>query len=439
MQPQPQPEPAPACAPETAADAEARFQREVVAHLPRNFAVHMVHGMLGQTGFGLIQAPTFLSAYVYGLSGSTALVGLTRSAQALGMLLTPVVGATLIEHRRRVLPMVFGTGAGMRLSVLGLALAGYWLGKSANLIAICIFLGLYGLFTGMQSVTFSFMVSKIIPVDRRGALGGVRRAVAGLVASGVGVVGGYLVKTNALGNGYASVFLVSFALSAAGLMSLVVIHEPDSPEVRPQRGLASRLREIPALWRADADYRGYMWARALGAGGRLGVPYYAIYASKQADLPIEGIGWVTAAYVVSQNASIILWGLLGDRRGFRDVLASSLLVWVAATLVLLHGGSLLAVMLGFVGLGIGAGGFELGSMNLVLEFGSREDLPMRIALAQTGEQLVSVAAPMLGALLVEALSYRHMFWAAVLVQLVGFVIATKVKEPRRRTALAKPA
>jgi MFS family permease len=433
MQPEQHAEPLQQRAPEATALAEAQFQREVLQHLPRNFAAHMVHGMLGQTGFGLIQAPTFLPAYVYALSGSNAMVGSTRAAQALGMLLTPVLGATLIEHRRRVLPMVFGTGMGMRLSVLGLALAGFFLGKHANLVAICLFLGLMGLFTGMQSVTFSFLVSKVIPVERRGALGGARRAVGGLVASGVGVVGGYLVKTNALGNGYASVFLVAFALSTAGLMSLVVIREPLSPEVRAQTSLGTRLRELPALWRSDAGYRAYMWARALGAGGRLAVPYYAIYAGKQIEMPLEGIGWVTAAYVVSQNASIILWGLLGDRRGFRDVLAFSLLVWTAATIALIYSGSMAGVLCGFVGLGVGAGGFELGSMNLVLEFGSREDLPMRIALAQSGEQLVSVAAPLIGALIVEMFSYRHMFWVAVLVQSAAFAVALlKVDEPRRR-------
>src|SRR6476646_5482894 len=109
-------------------DAEARFQAEVLEHLPRNFTAQLIHGLMGRTGFQLIQAPTFIPTYIYGLSGSSTLVGLARSCQALGTFVTPVFGATLIEHRRRVLPMVFGTGAAMRLSVLGLALAGYFLG-----------------------------------------------------------------------------------------------------------------------------------------------------------------------------------------------------------------------------------------------------------------------------------------------------------------------
>jgi MFS family permease len=421
------------------AEAEAEFQRQVLANLPRNFTAHIVHGLLGQTGFRLIQAPTFLSAYVYALSGSDTAVGLSRASQALGMLLTPVIGATLIEHRRKVLPMVFGTGAGMRLSVLGLALAGYFLGDRANLIAICVFLGLYGFFTGMQSVTFSFLVSKVIPVDRRGALGGARNALAGVVASSVAFVGGFIVERNTLGNGYATVFLVAFALATGGLLSMLFIREPESPGVRPRRSLGPRLRELPALLRSDPGYRAYMFARALGAAGTMAVPYYAIYAGKHTALPGKLMGFVTAAYLVTQTVSSVLWGLLGDRKGFRAVLWSSLLTWTCSTVVIAYGQGLPAVLLGFIALGAGQGGFQLGSTNLVLEFGAREDLPMRIAVAQTAEQLVSVAAPMLGALLIAQSSYQHMFWATVALQGAGCALTLlRVSEPRKRVQPTRP-
>jgi MFS family permease len=425
---------APAEHDEGAAEAERDFQAQVAKHLPRNFTAHMIHGILGQTAFRIMQAPTFLPAYVLMLSGSNSMVGVARACQALGTSLTPVIGASLIEHRPRVLRMTFATGAAMRLCVLGLALAGFFLGAHANLIAICVLLGLYGFFTGMQSVTFSFLMSKVIPVERRGALGGTRSAVGGLFASAVGVMGGYLVAHNALGNGYATVFLVSFVMATGGLMAMTIMREPASPDVKPRQPLGARLRELPALLRSDADYRSYMLARALGAGGRLAVPYYSIYADKELHLPIEGIAWLTGAYLFAYTLSTIAWGLLADRQGFRNVLAGGLVVWAAATLLLIHSVTLYAAMFAFIGLGAGQGGFELGSMNLVLEFGARKDLPMRIAMAQTGEQFVSIIAPIAGGLLVDLFSYRHMLWTAVGVLVTAFVVtALRVNDPRHRT------
>ncbi|MDH5737771.1 MAG: MFS transporter, partial [Gammaproteobacteria bacterium] len=62
---------------QAARHAERRYQLEVKRHLTRNFLAHLFHGMLGQTGFRLINAPTFLPAYVMMLSGGSQMaVGL---------------------------------------------------------------------------------------------------------------------------------------------------------------------------------------------------------------------------------------------------------------------------------------------------------------------------------------------------------------------------
>ena len=100
------------------AAAERAYLEQAQANLPRNYAAHLLHGLLGQTGFRLINAPTFIPAYLHLLSGSDVAVGIARGLQSLGMFLSPILGATLIEHRRRVLPVGFVVGGLMRLQVL---------------------------------------------------------------------------------------------------------------------------------------------------------------------------------------------------------------------------------------------------------------------------------------------------------------------------------
>ena len=114
---------------------EAAFQAEVREHLGRNLWATIGHGLLGQTGMRLVNAPTFVPAYVHMLSGSDLVVGLARSLQYLGMFATPLLGASLLESRRRVLPMTLLVGAGMRLPVLGIALAGFLLPDPWRLLA----------------------------------------------------------------------------------------------------------------------------------------------------------------------------------------------------------------------------------------------------------------------------------------------------------------
>ena len=141
-----------------------------------------------QVGTGCLQAcqecqPTFLPAYVAALTGSDLAVGLARGLQYLGMFLSPVVGATVIEKRRRVLPMGFAIGALMRVQILGLALGGLLLPPPWPFVSACLFLGLFGVFLGVQSVVFNVLVSKVIPVEKRGLLLGLRNALAGLTVS----------------------------------------------------------------------------------------------------------------------------------------------------------------------------------------------------------------------------------------------------------------
>ena len=65
--------------------AELDYEQQVQRDLPRNFAVHLGHGLLGQTGFRLINAPTFVPAYILLLSGgSDFAVGLALALQAAG-------------------------------------------------------------------------------------------------------------------------------------------------------------------------------------------------------------------------------------------------------------------------------------------------------------------------------------------------------------------
>ena len=49
---------------------EAAYEKFVWDNLKRNYLGNYLHGMLGMTGFRLVNAPTFLPAYLFAVSGS---------------------------------------------------------------------------------------------------------------------------------------------------------------------------------------------------------------------------------------------------------------------------------------------------------------------------------------------------------------------------------
>lgn len=422
--------------PELEADAEVAYQAQVQRDLKRNFTAHLCHGLLGQTGFRLLNAPTFLPAYIYLLTGTELAVGIARSVQAFGMFLSPVLGATFIEHRKRVLPVGFAVGGSMRLTVLGIALSGFFLSEQAAFIAICVLLAAFGFLMGMQSVIFSFLMSKVIPVERRGFLLGLRNFLAGLTASAVGFLGGkYLVAPDVLGNGYAATFLLAFVLTSLGLSMLLAVREPEPPTVRSASSVGQRLRELPQLLRSDRGYTLYFMARALATMGRMAVPFYFIYAGREIGITGQSLAILTPCFLLANSTTNLLWGWIADRTGFRLVFIVSIVLWIFSALVLMASGEIFGFAVAFLGLGAGLGGFMMSGQNMVLEFGAREDLPLRIAVSNSASEFVGAIGPLLGAIVATSISYEALFWVAIAFQVAAIALVIGfVDEPRRREA-----
>ena len=152
------------------------------------------------------------------------------------------------------------------------------------------------------------------------------------------------------------------------------------------------------------------------------------------ELSGQQLGALTVAFVLAQGLLNLGYGLIADRRGFRVSFLLGLAVWIAAALMLLTADGFGQVLVGFVGLGAGVGGFMMSGQNLVLEFGSRANLPMRIAVANSASELVGVVAPILGGVLAAAFSYPLLIAVAVGFKVLAFAVTLFwVDEPRHRS------
>jgi len=419
-----------------------QYHTQVDRDLPRNFAASLIHGMLGQTGFRLMNAPTFVPAYVFSLSGSKVAVGFALGAQFVGMAMSSIWSATLIEHRNHVMKMVIGVGWMMRVQIFGLAVSAFLLSGHMALVTACIFLMLFGFFSGMQGVAFNFLMSKIIPVNQRGKLVGLRNFFGGLIASGVAYLGGlYLVGKNFLGHGYGSTFMLSFILTSLGITALALVREPESLSMRakPAR-LRDRLADIPGMLRGDPNYRRLFFARALGALGTAAVPFYILHVGKYIGLAGASaavLGYFSLAFLLPQTISNLIWGKVADRSGYRLVFLLSVGLWCLSTVVLIFSTTMPLFLVAFCGLGAGLAGYQVASQNFVLEFGEPHELPMLIAVSDTASHVMMVVGPLLGGLIATQLDYVYVFWLAVGFKFIAVLIVLRLKEPRRGSELKR--
>jgi len=413
--------------------AEAAYEDFVWANLRRNYAANYVHGMLGMTGFRLVNAPTFLPAYLGLLSGSDAIVGLGLALQQLGGVVSPVIGANLVEHRPRVLPaaMVFGTL--MRVPILLMALSGWFMTGAPLLVSLLVLLFLLGLFSGPQRVVFQLLLAKVIPISRRGRLQAWRNMTGGIIAAGLAYLAGrYLIQNNVLGNGYATTFMIAFVLTSLGLTALrLLLREPVPPTLRPQMTLRDRLKDFPQLMTSDRDFRNFLIAQLLTMGARLAAPFYILHAGKTVHLDGATLGLFSVAFLGADTLSNLLWGYVGDRTGFRVGYLVSLVLWIAATALLMvaHGPGLF--VLAFIGLGAAQSGYGMSSQTMVLEFGLRDDIAIRLAISSMVEGVMAAIGPLAGGLLASQFGYNPVFGLSIGFLAAALVILwTSVREPR---------
>ena len=415
---------------------EAEYDAFVARHLRRNFTGHFIHGMLGMTGFRLIYAPTFIPTYIHRLTGSDALVGLGTSLLQLGAIISPIFSASRFEHQPKILPYAIRTGMLMRLMILGLALSGWFLTGHLLLFATLAFLFGLGTFNGTQRVAFQMLMAKVIPIHRRGRLQAWRNFIGGAIAAGLSYVAGrYLIGGDVLGNGYATTIFLAFILTSLGLTVLrFFMVEPVPVTTRAAKTFRERVRDFPELL-ADRDYRWFIAAEALCVAARIASPFYILYAGRQLGLSGQVIGELSLCYLGADTVSNLLWGNIGDRTGYRLTFMASTAVWGGAVALLLLVHQPWAVFVAFCGLGAGASGYQMSQQTMVLEFGERADVAMRLALSTTIEGLISAIGPLLGGVVATTLGYPVLMSAALAFLAASFLlILFKVNEPRRRVA-----
>ncbi|HEX3887324.1 MAG TPA: MFS transporter, partial [Phenylobacterium sp.] len=201
-------------------------------------------------------------------------------------------------------------------------------------------------------------------------------------------------------------------------------------------GFRDRFRELPRLIGQDRSYAFFLLVQMTAVSARIATPFYILYVAQKLNL--HGavqmgatLGLLSTAFMLGDMTSNLIWGHVGDKTGFRFVLLLALLTWVAATVLLMNVGLPWMIAAAFFGLGAAQAGYNMSAQTMILEFGSRDDLPMRIAISATAESITATVGPLIGGGLADLLGYDVVFaislgfLAVALAILVGLV-----KEPR---------
>ncbi|HEX9075512.1 MAG TPA: MFS transporter [Anaerolineae bacterium] len=417
----------------------------------RHFRRNYICGLLNGAFFGFVDSVAspylVLSLFVNTLGGSNFLVGLLPAINNGGWFLPQF----LISHRLQQLPRkkgVYDTAALVRVICwVILVVSTFLIGNTnATLLLLLFFIPytVYSLAAGFAGAPFMDIVAKTIPVNRRGTFFGQRDLSGAMLA-----IGGSYIVSYFLNPGTAIVFPLNFAYLllitgiavVLGLGSFSFVVEP--VEATPVQGLTFRdqLHSARVIFLRNKVYRRFLLTRVAIAIADIATPFYAIYATRVLNIPLEIIGIYIAATTGASLFTNPLLSRLSDRRGHRIVLliAATGMVTMPALAVafgLLPAGPALGLPFGlvFAITGITRTAGNIAYPSYLLEIAPAGERPLYIGFTNT---ILGIATflPVVGGILLDLAGFRVILLLALIVAGIAWSLAKGMVEPRQ---LVKP-
>ena len=415
-----------------------------------------------------VDASTVLSAFVYKLTGSTFLVGLTGSMMTAGWMWPQLLVSNLLEHRPRKMPYY---ALGMSIRVFAWLVIFYCtirIGAQNPILLAACFLGFYFLSSssmGVSTLPYMDIISKSIAPNRRARFFSLRQVIGGFFGIWVGffvraVLGKEDEFTGVFGwitqsfktitmsiissvfqietelvfpSNYAILFICSVFAAFLSFISFLGIREPIHPVNAKRIPLWEHLKQGPHFLRTDKNYRRFMLFRIGLHFAGMASPLYTTYALYQLGVPEAAIGFFIVCSALSGVVSNAMWGYIGERYGVRWLLIITAGLMAFPPAIGFFSGIipstfiLPAYFLIFAIGGVLSNGIMVGFMAYMLNIAPPRSRPSYIGFMNT--LLVPASfAPSMAGLLVPRIGYRWLFALCFGICLIAFRIATGLQE-----------
>ncbi len=410
------------------------FDDEVKRNYRRNFTAYLLAWIFFTTGMSFVSLNTVLPAFVRHLTSSNFLIGLVPSLSTVGLLLPQILIANFTQKLRRNRDLIIVVALAERIPWFFLFLVVILASSSSSSFLLVTFFTLYALFCfsgGIVSPAGQDMLAKVISVKKRGRFFGWSSFLAG----GVSILGAflsiYLLKNFSFPKNFAFCFLFAFLATSVAYVFLTLIKEPVYPAKNKKSSFKEYFFGLPSLLKKDRNFLSFLIAGIFSSSGAMATSFFAVHAMNKLTLPDSQIGIFTLLLLSGQTISSILWGYLGNKKGYKLVMEGGILLTILAILLAIFSSSIYLFYGVFFIFGWAFSASMISTMGVVLEFSTPEMRPTYIALANTIKAPFMSLSPLLGGFLADRVGFPFVFTITIFILLGGILyMVFLVKEPR---------
>jgi MFS family permease len=415
----------------------------VMRSLKRNTTASLIDSGGFGAALGFIGYSTVLPTLALALSNSEPFVGLVTTIW-MGLWLLPQLPAgRRLAGRPYNKPPLVRTAFISRLSLAFFAIAlALNLDKTVLAILLPITLIVFRGLDAVAAVAWFDVISKMFPPHVRGKILGWTQSSAFMaqfvsafvVAWALGVSGPVYPYNYALLMGLAAVCVMG------SWVAMTFYREPRS-EVVSNPLAQLRLRDhVGHILKTDRAFRLNAIGRILIGGIGFAIPFYVVQATQILNVPADTIGLFLIAQTIGGVASSLTLGPISQKRGSHIVMRATMILGLippilALLLYLFARDSVTLATMGtaliFVAMGATDGSFLLGFLQHVIEIAPPGQRTAYTGLSNTIGGL-TVIAPTIGGLLLQATSFPALFIVTMLAPLAGLLVVMRIPNARLR-------
>jgi MFS family permease len=276
------------------------------------------------------------------------------------------------------------------------------------------------------------MIAKIIPVERRGRFFG----ISNFIGNGTGILGAvavpFLLARSTFPTAYVLAFAVASGLIFLSWVFLSLTREPAVPSSKPPVSQLNYMRSLPDVLRRDRNFRMYLLSQIIFSLSGMATGFLVVYTVKTWKLPDAQASGFTIALQIGLTLAYLFFGFLSDRKGHKLSLEICwMLSIITLGLAIFAPNPIWFFPIFFLRGAVSAGTFVSG-ISIVYEFTDAETRPTYIGMANTIPGVAAAIAPLIGGLLVGAISYQAMFIVSAAIGVISWVLLRfTVLEPRK--------
>jgi MFS family permease len=405
-----------------------------------NFALLTLDGATFSFAITLLSETTILPAFVRSLTDVPFVFGLLAATFAVGHFLPSLFGAHLASGRVRRKPLVLAIAGAERVGILAIALSALGVGVLPDAAVLALFFlafAFYAVTTGLIGPAYGDFMAKSI-VRWRGRFYGGVQLIGGLMGFGAATIANRLLHELPYPTGVQVCFWLAFGLSFISLLFIANLREVPYPDTVPRVPFPRLLAEVPALLRTHETYRWFLLGRSVVALGTMGVGFVAV-AGLQRGLTAADAAAFAAVYLLSQSIGGLVWGLVGDRWGWKLVLEGGASALATGMVVAFAASSFLAFAVAFGLLGIANAGMMTSDPNLTYEVAPPHQTSRYLGVTSTVIAPALTLAPLVGGVVAGLTSYSVLFFLSALLAVAGLITTNRrFDEPRSRVPALLP-